>query len=148
VLAFRDLHFAVSKQNPHAAEIIADFHAAYELMLDDGTVNDILNIDWLATDFGHDGKVDIVLRRGVSFDDLSSPTKQENVYALERSEYQLMRQPDKLQPARVNYQVGGKPHSSLQDALTDVFGEDIVCEHKEFSSEFDCSKLLKNLRNN
>ncbi len=148
-LAFRDLHFAVSRKHPRAEEIIADFHRTFEIMLDDGTVNEILNIDWLATDFGHTGQIDVVMRSGTSLDNLSNPTKEGSVYALERSEYQLMRQPTGVQqPARVNYQVEGKSHSSLQDALTEVFGKDVVCEHKEYSSEFDCSKLLKNLRSN
>jgi hypothetical protein len=31
----------------------------------------------------------------------------------------------------------------LQGALNSVFGEEIGCEHKEFSSEFDCSDLFK-----
>ena len=89
------------------------------------------------------------MRSGVSLDELSNPSKQGSVYALQRSDYQLMRQPAGVQqPSRINYQVEGKSHSSLQDALTEVFGNDVVCEHKEYSSEFDCSKLLKSLRPN
>ncbi len=146
-LAFRDLHFAVSRKHPNAEQIIADFHRTFEIMLDDGTVNEILNIDWLATDFGHTGQIDVIMRSGVSFESLSNPSKKGSVYALERSEYQWMREPAGVQqPVRVNYQVQGKSHSSLQDALTEVFGKDVVCEHKEYSSEFDCSKLLKALR--
>ena len=146
VLAFRDLHFAVSKKHPQAEKVIADFHRAFELMLDDGTVNEILDLDWLATDFGHSGKVDIVMRSGVSLDELSHPSEDGSVYALESSEYQFMRESAK-DPSRVNYQVQGKPHSSLQSALNDAFGKETSCQHKEFSSEFDCTQLLKNLRN-
>jgi ABC-type amino acid transport substrate-binding protein len=145
VLAFRDLHFAVSRKHPQAEQIIADFHRAFELMLDDGTVNEILNIDWLATDFGHSGRVDVVLRSGVSLDDLSHPSEDGSVYALESSEYQFMRQ-STVDPSRVNYQVEGTSHSTLQSALNTAFGKNIACQHKEFSSEFDCTQLLKNLR--
>jgi polar amino acid transport system substrate-binding protein len=142
VLAFRDLHFAVSRQHPLAEVIIADFQSAYKLMLSDGTVNEILNVDWLATDFGQSGNLDVVLRRGVSLDDLSHPSDDGSVYALEDSEYQIIRQRD-FDPSRANYQVEGKSYSSLQTALDEVFGKDTVCKHKNFTSEFDCSDLFK-----
>jgi polar amino acid transport system substrate-binding protein len=143
VLAFRSLHFAVSKQNPEAEQIIADFQRAYQLMLADGSVNEILNVDWLATDFGHAGSVAVVMRSGMSLDDLSHPSKDGSVYALEKSEYQIMRDPD-VDPSRVKYQVAGNSYSSLQSAINDVFGKNTACQHKEFSSEFDCTNLFKN----
>lgn len=142
VLAFRDLHFAVSRQHPLAEVIIDDFQRAYKLMLEDGTVNEILNVDWLATDFGQTGKLDVVLRSGVSLDDLSNPADDGSVYALEDSEYQIMRQRD-FDPSRANYQVEGKSYSSLQSALDEVFGKDTVCKHKNFTSQFDCTDLFK-----
>jgi polar amino acid transport system substrate-binding protein len=142
VLAFRGLHFAVSRQHPLAEVIIDDFQRAYKAMLADGTVNEILNVDWLATDFGQTGNLDLVLRSGVSLDDLSHPSDDGSVYALEDSEYQIMRQRD-YDPSRANYQVEGKPYSSLQSALDEVFGKDTVCKHKNFTSEFDCSDLFK-----
>jgi polar amino acid transport system substrate-binding protein len=142
VLAFRSLHFAVSRQHPLAEAIIDDFHRAYKLMLTDGTVNEILNINWLATDFGQSGKMDVVLRSGVSLDDLSYPSDNSSVYALDDSEYQYMRQRG-FNSSRVNYQVEGKSYSSLQSALEDVFGKDTVCKHKNFTSQFDCSDLFK-----
>ncbi len=142
VLAFRGLHFAVSRQHPLAEAIIDDFQRAYKMMLADGTVNEILDVDWLATDFGQSGQLDLVLRSGVSLDDLSNPFDDGSVYALEDSEYQIMRQRD-YDPSRANYQVEGKPYSSLQSALDEVFGKDTVCKHKNFTSEFDCSDLFK-----
>ncbi len=142
VLAFRDLHFAVSRQHPLAEVIISDFQRAYKLMLTDGTVNEILNVDWLATDFGQAGKLDVVMRRGVSLDDLAHPSDDGSVYALEDSEYQIIRQRD-FDPSRANYQVEGKSYSSLQTALDEVFGKDAVCKHKNFTSEFDCTDLFK-----
>ena len=142
VLAFRDLHFAVSRQHPLAPVIIDDFQRAYKLMLADGTVNEILKVDWLATDFGQSGRLNVVLRSGVSLDQLSPPSNDGEVFALEASEYDLMRQRN-LDPSRVNYQVEGKSYSSLQSAMDEVFGKDAVCKHKNFTSEFDCSDLFK-----
>ena len=142
VLAYRELHFAVSRQHPQAEEIISEFHRAYDLMLKDGAVNEALGVDWLATDLGNDGKLDLVLRSGVSFDDLDNPSQRGSTYALEQSQYRMMSKSD-LDYTQVNYQVEGKSHSSLQSALIEVFGKDVVCTHKEYSSEFDCSKLFK-----
>ena len=142
ILAFRSLHLAISRKNPLAAVIIDDFHRSYKLMLADGTVNEILNVDWLATDFGQAGNLNVVLRPGVSLDDLSAPTGTESVYALEDSEYQYMRNRN-LDSSRVNYQVDGESYSSLQTALDSVFGKDTVCKHKNFTSQFDCSDLFK-----
>ena len=141
VLAFRDLHFAISRQNPHAEAIIDDFEKAYKLMLEDGTVNEILNVDWLATDFGQSGTLNYVMRSGVSLDDLDNPSDDGGVFATDSSGYALMRERD-LDSSRVKYQVEGKPYSSLQSALDDVFGKDTVCKHKNYTSQFDCSAIL------
>jgi len=142
VLAFRDLHFAVSRQNPLAEAIVDDFQRAYKLMLADGTVNEILDVDWLATGFGKSGKMDVVVRSGISLDDLDYPADDGSVYAMGDAEYQMMRG-GKMDPSRVNYQVEGKSYSSLQTALDDVFGKDTVCKHKNFTSQFDCTDLFK-----
>lgn len=143
VLAFRSLHLAISRKNPLAAVIIDDFHRSYKLMLADGSVNKILNVDWLATDFGQTGNLNVVLRPGISLDDLSNSSGGGSVYALEDSEYQLIRNKS-LDNSRVSYQVEGKSYSSLQSALDTVFGKDtVVCQHKNYTSQFDCSDLFK-----
>lgn len=142
VLAFRDLHFAVSRQNPLAEEIIADFQRGYKQMLSDGTVNEILNVDWLATDFGQAGKLNVVMRSGVSLDNLGSPANDGEVFALEASEYDLMRQRN-LDPSRVSYQVEGKTYSNLNIALDEAFGKDALCKHKDYTSQFDCTDIFK-----
>jgi ABC-type amino acid transport substrate-binding protein len=142
VLAYRELHFAVSRQHPQSEQIISDFNRAYAVMLKDGAVNEALGVDWLATDLGNDGQLDLVLRGGVSFDDLDNPLKSGTTYALEQSEYQMVSQTN-LDFSKVNYQVNGKSHSSLQSALIEIFGKDVVCTHKEYTSQFDCSKLFK-----
>jgi len=142
VLAFRDLHFAVSRQHPMAQEIIDDFHRSYELMLADGTVNEILNVDWLATDFGQPGNLNVVMRNGVSLDDLPNPSNDGDVYALQKSEYKLLRQTE-LDPSRIKYQADGKSYSSLQTALDSVFGKNAACKHKNYTSTFDCTDVFK-----
>lgn len=142
ILAFRELHFAVSKQNPQAATIIEDFQRSYKHMLSNGTVNEILNVDWLATDFGQKGELNVVMRSGIRMDELSSPSDDGEVFALEASEYDLMRQRD-IDPSRVSYQVDGKSYSTLQSALDDVFGKDTVCKHNNYTSSFDCTDLFK-----
>lgn len=143
VLAFRSLHFAVSRKHPDAEKIMEDFHRAYRSMLSDGTVNEVLDVNWLATDFGQVGNYSVVMRSGVDLDELSNPGKEGSMYALDESDYQWMRQRN-VDTSGVKYQVDGKSYSSLQSALNNVFGEDMVCEHKEFSSTFDCSRLFKN----
>lgn len=142
VLAVRNLHLAVSRRHPLAQGIVDDFERAYKIMLQDGTVNEILNVDWLATDFGQSGTMDVVLRSGSSLDTLSNPSSGGSVYALETSEYQTMRN-EGLQNTGVNYKVEGKSYSSLQSALEEVFGKDTVCKHKNFTSEFDCTDLFR-----
>jgi hypothetical protein len=82
-----------------------------------------------------------VLRSGVNFDDLSAPSQSGSTYALGQSQYQMMSQSNSGN-SQVNYHVEGKSHSSLQAALVDVFGKDVVCTHKEYTSQFDCSKLF------
>lgn len=142
VLAFRSLHLAITRRHPLAGAIIDDFHRAYKMMLADGTVNEILNVDWLASDFGQPGTLNVVLRSGSTLDDLSYPTGNNNVYALDDSEYEMIRNRN-YENYRVNYQADGKSYSTLQSALDEVFGKDTVCKHKNFTSQFDCSGLFK-----
>ena len=142
VLAFRTLHFAVSKANPKAEQILADFHRAYASMLSDGTVNEILDVDWLATDFGDTGNVNVVMRNNADLDDLANPSEEGSMYAIDQAQYEWMGH-RKVDDSRVKYQVGGETYSSLQSALNEAFGREMVCEHREYSSTFDCSDLLK-----
>ena len=142
VLSHRELYVAVSRQHPRAEQIISDFHHHYEIMLKDGVVNDILDVDWLATDIGNDGKLDLVLRSSVSFDDLGTPNQQGETYSLGQSQYQTMSETD-LGGSQMNYFVEGRPHSSLQETLIDVFGKDAVCTKVDYSSVIDCTKIFQ-----
>ena len=143
VLAFRSLHFAVSRAHPNAEQLLADFNRAYASMLADGTVNEILDVDWLATDFGGTGNVNVVMRNNADLDDLANPSEEGSMYAIDQSQYEWLGH-RKLDDDSVKYQVGGETYSSLQSALNNAFGREMVCEHREYSSTFDCSDLLKN----
>lgn len=142
VLAFRDLHFAVSRQNPQAQQIIDEFQQSYELMLADGTVNEILGLDWLATDLGQTGDLSVVMRPGIGLDDLSNPTGMNDVYVLQNSEYRRMKQGE-LDTSQVKFNIDGTSYDSLQAAMDSVFGKDAVCKHKNFTSTFDCTDIFK-----
>ena len=135
----------MARSHPEAESILRDFHSSYKLMLADGTVNEILKVDWLATDFGQAGDVKVVMRSGLSLDDLSNPTDSDAVFALEESEYQAIRQGN-ASTSQVQYQVDGKSYSKLQTALEDVFGKDMVCKHQNYTSTFDCSGLFNKNR--
>lgn len=141
-LADRELRFAVPVEHPQASRLLEDFHRAYQSMLEDGTVNEILEIDWVASDFGHIGRTDLVLRTGVKLDQVAHPDSEGAVYSLGRSRYESS-QSAQQDDSRVQYRINGTGHSSLQQAINTAFGREIGCEHKEFSSEFDCTGLLK-----
>ena len=83
------------------------------------------------------------MREGLSLDDLSNPTDSDAVFALEESEFQVIRGRS-TSTSQVQYQVGGKSYSKLQNALEDVFGKDMVCKHQNYTSTFDCSGLFQN----
>ncbi len=143
VLATRDLRFAVARDNPDGERLLDDFQRSFQTMIEDGTVNDILDIDWVASDFGHLGRTDLVLRTGAKLDQVSHPSRDGAVYTLGGSRYDHDSLAGPEEDNRVNYQINGTSHSSLQQAINNVFGQEVGCEHKEFSSEFDCTRLLK-----
>jgi ABC-type amino acid transport substrate-binding protein len=60
-LIVRDLHFAIRKDLPGAAEIMAAFNDAIADMMEDGTYNRILQLNWIRTDVDGDGKTELVL---------------------------------------------------------------------------------------
>jgi ABC-type amino acid transport substrate-binding protein len=91
-LAFRELHFAMSREHPREAEIVAAFNRAYQEMLRDGTVNEILDIDWVVTDLGKDGVLDFV-HRGVADGSFSDSLNDESVYPIGQAEYTQIQDP-------------------------------------------------------
>ncbi len=57
----KPLHFALHKDYPNAAEIIADFNKQITTMKSDGTYNRILHLNWIRIDVNGDGKMELVL---------------------------------------------------------------------------------------
>ena len=137
VLAFRSLHFAMSRAHPDAEQVMADFHRTYQLMLMDGTVNDILGVDWLAIELDQSGTVGVVMRSGASLDSLAHPEGEGSTYALEQGQYDWLDH-ENTAARQVRYLVDGKTHASLEDAMYSTYDERQVCEHEVFSETFDC----------
>jgi polar amino acid transport system substrate-binding protein len=138
VLTYRELHFAISRQHPQAGAIVSDFHRTFEVMLQDGTVNNILNVQWLVTDLGNDGSLDLVLRRNESLEGLTNPLARESTYALGQSEHYKLRQ-EGLDTSQLKFQVDGESHSDLNSALNSAFGDNTSCRHVDWSSTFKCN---------
>lgn len=116
-LAFRELYFAVSKKHPRRGEIIASFNEAYQAMLQDGTINRILDIDWVMTDLEFDGIPDFIHRGGEgSLGGISSGT----VYPVGQKDYQMISQPD-FTGSNANFQVGGTEFRSTSSATSSSF---------------------------
>jgi len=95
-LTYRELHFAVSRARPDAQAIIAGFNAAYQDMLGDGTVNRILDMEWLATDLGADGIMDFIHRGGGLDAAVAAAAESgsgEPVYALGQDDWEALRDP-------------------------------------------------------
>lgn len=137
VIASRSLHFAMSREDPRAAQVIELFNTTYRLMLQEGRVNEILNVDWLATDLGQDGLMDVVLRKGASLADLEDPSELDSTYALSVADFQTLRQRD-FDARNVRYQVEGRSHSDVADALGAVFGKEEVCKQERWTSIVRC----------
>ncbi|MEE4172739.1 MAG: transporter substrate-binding domain-containing protein [Xanthomonadales bacterium] len=115
-LAFRELHFAVSRERPDAGQIIADFNLAYQAMLRDGTVNRILGLEWLATDLESDGVMDFIHRGGGLQAAVSDAASRESVYALSQEEYDAIRDPG-FQGSNVNYLSDDQAYQTPEAAM-------------------------------
>jgi len=138
-LSFRELHFAVSRQHPQAQQIVDDFNQSFQVMLEDGTVNEILEIDWLVTDVGRDGDLDFVLRASISPDQLADPHLPGGVYAPGQSDHLELAHPE-WQTASPGYQVGGVEHDSLSAALESAYGRKRMCGYEQWSSHIVCAE--------
>ena len=89
-MSYRELHFAVSREHPRQTEIITAFNEAYIAMLKDGSINRILDLDWVVTDLKLDGIPDFIHRSG------ESPAESESfgtVYPVNQQAYQMINQP-------------------------------------------------------
>ena len=115
-LAFRELHFAVSRERADAGQVVADFNQAYQSMLRDGTVNRILDLEWLATDLESDGVMDFIHRGGGLQAAVSDVASSESVYALGQDEYNAIRDPG-FQGSNVNYLADDQAYQTPEAAM-------------------------------
>jgi hypothetical protein len=65
VLLRRPLHFAVRRDVPGAADLVAKFNEAISKMVADGTYNEILQLDWIRADADGDGRLELVANSSV-----------------------------------------------------------------------------------
>jgi polar amino acid transport system substrate-binding protein len=138
-LTFRELHFGVSLAHPHAEEIVQAFNRSFQAMLADGSINEILGLDWLIADIGNDGDLDFVLRDSVSPDQLDDPMLPGSAYAYRQKEQLEFAHPG-WQGAGVGYQVNGIEHDSLAAALESAYGRKRVCGYERWSRHIVCSE--------
>ena len=107
-LAFRELYFAVSKKHRSGAEIITAFNKSYQSMLKDGSINRILDIDWVVTDLKFDGIPDFIHRGGGSALDAGDSG---TVYPVGQKDYKIISQPG-FTGSNANFQVTGAEDDS------------------------------------
>jgi polar amino acid transport system substrate-binding protein len=143
VLVFRTLHFAMSRQHPDAEAIVTAFNHSFEQMLQDGSINRILNIDWLATDLGQDGELDLVLRSGADIDTLAVPGGSGSTYALGQTEYKMMKQSG-FDYGEANYRVDGVEHESMDSAISDTYSKKKVCGYDQWRAAIVCNPKKMN----
>jgi len=133
-LSYRELYFAVSRQHPQNGAIIAAFNKAYSSMLKDGTINRILDIDWLVADLKLDGIPDFI-HRGGEYPTGSEPSG--TVYPVSQKGYQMIHEPG-FTGADANFTVNGKLRDDF-GAATDVeFEQEKRCHYDSFSGRIVC----------
>lgn len=136
-LAFRELHFAVSRQRGDAGQIIADFNQAYQAMLRDGTVNRILDLEWLATDLESDGVMDFIHRGGGLQAAVSDVASRDSVYALSQDEYDAIRDPG-FQGSNVNFLSDDTVYQTPEAAMKSL-EPDKRCRYDSVTAHMICS---------
>jgi ABC-type amino acid transport substrate-binding protein len=136
-LAFRELHFAVSRERADAGQIIADFNQAYQSMLRDGTVNRILDLEWLATDLESDGVMDFIHRGGGLQAAVAGVASSESVYALGQDEYEAIRDPG-FQGSNVNYLSEDRAYQTPEAAMKSLDSEK-RCRYDSRTAHMVCS---------
>jgi len=132
-LSYRELHFAVSRRHPRNTDIVAAFDQAYQSMVQDGTINRILDIDWVVTDLEFDGVLDFVHGSQTS----RTPGESGSVYPLGQDAYREMRRPD-FDDSTVRYTVDSVVHDTAEAAMNAVFKKEKKCEYDPVSARIVC----------
>jgi polar amino acid transport system substrate-binding protein len=133
-LSYRELYFAVSKKHPNSKEVIDAFNLAYQSMLKDGTVNRILDIEWVVTDLKFDGVPDFIHRGG---DFTVEAGSAQSVYPIGQKDYQMIRQPG-FNSSNANFQVQGKGHNTTGTASRSGFEKENPCFYNEQTARIVC----------
>lgn len=133
-LSYRELYFVVSRQHPQSTQIIAAFNSAFQSMLKDGTVNRILDIEWVVTDLNYDGVLDFVHRGSAS---PVNPGDADSVYPLGQDAYQQIRQVD-FDDSAVNYHVDSVVHETAEAAMNAVFKKEKKCHYDSLNARIVC----------
>ncbi len=136
-LAYRELHFAVSRANPLAQQIVAGFNQAYTVMLRDGMVNQILDMDWVATDLGADGVMDFIYRGGLDPVGIDADPSG-SVYALGQDEYNQIRDPDFI-GSNAQYLSDDQVHETPEAAMN-ALDTGKRCQYDSLSAQIVCSR--------
>lgn len=136
-LAYRELHFAVSRSNPQAQQIVAGFNQAYQVMLRDGTINQILDMDWVATDLGADGVMDFIHRGGGLDPAAGDSDGGGSVYALGQSEYSQIRDAEFV-GSNARFLADDEIHETPEAAM-DALETGKRCYYDSFSARIVCN---------
>jgi polar amino acid transport system substrate-binding protein len=143
VLAFRELHFAVTRNHPEAAAIVNGFNEAFDLMVRDGSLNRILGVEWLATDLGGDGTMDVVMHGGLDLTTLREPTDLGATYTLTQADYEAL-DDGQLDYGAVSWRVDGEEHADLSGAMGAKFGQEQVCSFDKWQTVVRCTPRALN----
>lgn len=135
-LAFRELYLAISREHPRGSEIIAAFDKSYQSMLEDGSVNRILDIDWVVTDLKLDGIPDFI-HRGGGGSELGTSSSG-TVYPVGQKDYQMISQPG-FTGSNANFQVSG-PESGSTGGSTSGLTLKRKCHYESSSARIVCPK--------
>jgi ABC-type amino acid transport substrate-binding protein len=114
-LAIRSMHFGLRNDVPNVEQVIQDFNDKVELMMADGSYNDILRMPWIAADTDRDGVLELIGSK-TSLDLADPPMGAEH--------YQLFGDELAFGPNRV-YRVGNQQYSSLDDARAAISQESL-----------------------
>jgi polar amino acid transport system substrate-binding protein len=114
ILAVLSLHFVLAKHRADAEKIMAGFNQAIDIMVADGSYNEVLGVSWVVADTDQDGVSEYIPTRQVL--DLSAPPE-DNHYEVFQTEPGLQ-----LSPRRV-YQVGGQQYDNWGDAKQAIIDE-------------------------
>ncbi len=103
-LLVKSLHMAIRKDIPNAEEIMKGFNEEIDEMIEDGTFNEILELNWVQADIDGDGKTELILGG-----DLAGTSAPQNIYGLMMDESYK----EKNEPKQ--YYVDGKLYESWDD---------------------------------